>query len=145
MDGSGGDGGRDTFWRSPAGLVIFEVKSYTRRLTSSAKRQIRASLVTAAQHRPVRWCVIMPLDASPAEEAWFEQRRREHPDIELEWRGRDWLDEQFAAHEDLRRTVEGSDYALLQRARELGQEQAVLARGVPDLLDRYQVLSTRAL
>lgn len=145
VDGSGGDDGRDTFWHSPDGLVIFEAKSYTARLTNSAKRKIKASLANAAKHRPVRWCLIMPRDHSPGEEVWFEGLRQEYPDIVLEWRGRDWLDEQFAAHEDLRRMVEGSDYSLLQRARELGQEQAVLARGVPDLLDRYQVLSTRAL
>lgn len=145
VDGSGGDEGRDTSWCSPEGLVIFEVKSYTSRLTNSAKRKIKASLVNAVKHQPVRWCLIVPLDPSPAEEAWFGNLRQEYPGVELEWRGRDWLDEQFAAHEELRRMVEGSDYALLQRAREMGQEQAVLTRGVPDVLDRYRVLSARAL
>lgn len=108
IDGAGGDRGRDVIWHSPDGLVIFEIKSYTRRLTNSAKRKIATSLRNAAAHRPVRWCLIVPLNPSPAELTWFDELRRRYPDCALEWRGRDWLDAQFAEHEDLRRLVEGS-------------------------------------
>jgi hypothetical protein len=145
IDGTGGDDGRDLIWRSPEGLVIFEIKSYTGRLSNSAKPKIATSLRKAAAHRPVRWCLILPLNQSPAELTWFDELRGRYPECELEWRGRDWLDSQFAKHEDLRRFVEGSDYALLERAREMEKEQAVLSGGIPDLLDRYRILNDRAL
>lgn len=140
IDGAGGDDGRDIRWDGPDGLVIFEVKSYPDRLTNAQKRKIKGSLTNAAAHSPVRWVLVMPLDPSPAEESWFDGLRREHPEITLEWRGRDWLDGQFAQHADLRRYVEGSDYELLERARELGFEQAALANGATDLVARVDAL-----
>lgn len=143
IDGTGGDDGQDIRWEAPEGLVIFEVKSHTDRLTAARKRNIKKSLMKAERHTPIRWCLIIPLDPSPAETAWFEGLRAEVPAVGLEWRGRDWLDEQFAAHEDLRRLVEGSDYELLARAEEFGHEQAVLAGGLSDVLSRHQVLASR--
>ncbi len=144
IDGSGGDGGRDIRWDAPDGLVIFEVKSYAARLTTKQKSDIRASLRKAERHDPVHWTLILPLDPSPAEERWFDGLRNEFAAISLQWYGRDWLDYQFASHESLRRYVEGTDYALLQRAAELGQEQAVLSRGVDDLVARLRALHARA-
>jgi hypothetical protein len=144
IDGSGGDDGQDTAWRSPDGLVIFEVKSHTARLTSSQKRNILRSLTRAVTHQPVRWCLILPLNPSPAEQSWFERLGERFAPVTLEWRGRDWLDEQFARHDDLRRAVEGTDYALLQRARELGLEQAAIG-SLDDLLNRQRALSARGL
>lgn len=144
IDGSGGDDGRDIRWDASEGLVIFEVKSYAVRLTSKQKSDIRASLTKAARHVPVRWALILPLDPSPAEEQWFDRLRNEFADIRLQWYGRDWLDYQFAHDEALRRYVEGTDYALLQRAAELGQEQAALGRGVNDLVARLCALHARA-
>lgn len=144
IDGSGGDDGRDIRWDSPDGLVLFEVKSYAARLSSKQKSDIRASLRKAARHFPTRWTLILPLDPSPAEERWFDGLRNEFTAISLQWYGRDWLDYQFANHESLRRYVEGTDYALLQRAAELSQEQAVLSRGVDDLIARLRALHVRA-
>lgn len=43
MDGAGGDGGQDVHWDSPFGLVIFEIKSFSDRLTSGRRGQIRDS------------------------------------------------------------------------------------------------------
>lgn len=143
IDGSGGDDGRDIRWDSPDGLVIFEVKSYTDRLTTSQKRGIKNSLKKAAKHNPVRWVLVMPLEPSPSEERWFDGLRAEYPSIELEWRGRDWLDKEFAKREDLIRYVEGPLYVLAQRAKELGHEQAVMANGIHDAIERLGVFSTR--
>jgi hypothetical protein len=140
IDGSGGDGGRDIRWDSPDGLVIFEVKSYTARLTTGQKRKIEASLANAVTHCPVTWVLVMPLDPSPTEESWFDGLREKFSEITLEWRGRDWLDGKFAAHADLRRYVEGTDYELLIRARELRDEQAALANGSVDLAARINAL-----
>jgi hypothetical protein len=144
IDGSGGDVGQDIVWHSPDGLVIFEVKSHTARLTGQQKRQILASLSRALTHKPTRWCLIIPLNPSPAEQAWFDRQRERFGPVTLEWRGRDWLDEQFARHDDLRRAVEGTDYALLQRAKELNLEQAAIG-SLDDLVRRHQLLSSRGL
>ncbi len=142
IDGAGGDDGRDIRWDTPEGLVIFfEVKSYTARLTKSAKGKIQGSLTRAATHGPVRWVLVIPLDPTPAEESWFDDLRAKFPEMALEWRGRDWLDGHFAEHADLRRYIEGSDYDLLQRARELDYEQAALANGVTDLVARVNAWS----
>ncbi|WP_436528234.1 hypothetical protein [Actinoplanes sp. HUAS TT8] len=91
IDGSGGDGGRDIAWNSPDGLVVFEVKSYTSRLGSTQRRNIRDSLTTASQHDPAQWILILPLDPTPAEEAWFNGLRKDFSPTDLQWRGRDWL------------------------------------------------------
>ncbi len=141
IDGAGGDGGRDIRWDSAEGLVIFEAKSYPTRLLKSAKRKIEGSLTEAAAHGPVRWVLVIPLDPTPAEESWFDDLRAKFPGIALEWRGRDWLDGHFAEHADLRRYVEGSDYDLLQRARELDHERAALANGATDLVARVNAWS----
>lgn len=143
IDGSGGDDGRDIRWDSPGGLVIFEVKSYVERLGTSQKRGIKHSLKKAAKHQPIRWILVMPLEPTPSEEKWFDGLRTEFPDIELEWRGRDWLDSQFAKREDLIRYVEGPLYVLGQRASELGHEQAVMANGIQDAISRLDVFSKR--
>lgn len=84
IDGAGGDGGRDVRWDSPEGLVIFEVKSYSARLTNNQKRKIKASLRNAAAHNPVQWVLVVPLDPSPAEESWFDGLRKEFAPIALE-------------------------------------------------------------
>jgi hypothetical protein len=132
MDGAGGDGGRDVIWRSREGLVIFEIKSYAERLKAAQITKIKKSLTNAVKHRPVRWVLIVPLNHSPAEDAWFDELRRKYPAIELEWWGIDWLDGQFAERPYLRRYVEDDGYTLLQLAQEFDREQAVLAGGLSD-------------
>ncbi|MFG3555077.1 hypothetical protein ACGGAQ_11850 [Micromonospora sp. NPDC047557] len=144
MDGSGGDGGRDSTLRTQDGLVIFEIKSYSERLTKGQQRKIEASLRAAAAHEPNRWVLILPLNHSPKEEKWFEELKRKFPAIQLEWWGVDWLDGHFASREDLRRMVEGGEYRLLELAREFDKEKAVLASGLPDLAGRFGILTQRS-
>jgi hypothetical protein len=143
IDGSGGDDGRDIRWDSPDGLVIFEVKSYTDRLVTSQKRGIKNSLKKAVKHNPVRWVLILPLEPTPKEEKWFDSLRAEFPEVELQWRGRDWLDNEFSKREHLIRYVEGPLYVLGERARELGHEQAVMANGIQDAIHRLGVFSSQ--
>ncbi|MEV0149992.1 MULTISPECIES: hypothetical protein [unclassified Nonomuraea] len=143
MDGSGGDGGVDSLLQTEHGSVIFEVKSFTTRLTPSRKRQIEKSLATAARHKPIAWRLILPLEHTPPEKAWFDGLQAQYPTILLAWQGIDWLDEQFAKHDDLRRYVEGGDYGLLARSQEMHLEQAALAR-IPDLDARLVTLHGRA-
>lgn len=144
MDGSGGDGGVDVWLQTDAGPVIFEVKSFAWRLTPPQRRQIEKSLATASQHNPVAWHLVLPLEHSPAEKKWFDQLRLEYPTILLSWRGTDWLDEQFALHDDLRIYMEGPERGLLALSAEMHLEQAAFTRGVPDLAERLSTLHARA-
>ncbi|MDA2811840.1 hypothetical protein O4J56_14450 [Nocardiopsis sp. RSe5-2] len=143
VDGSGGDDGKDIFLDTPEGLTIFEIKSFSKRLTSQQKSQIKKSLKNASTHHPKCWILIQPLDPSPKEIVWFNNLRKLHKDIILEWRGRDWLDGQFSLHEDIRRYVEGSDYDLLTRASELNHEVSALSNGISDAEKRLKGLSKR--
>ncbi|WP_027342061.1 hypothetical protein [Hamadaea tsunoensis] len=141
IDGSGGDGGRDCVWDSPDGLVIFEIKSFTARLSTKQKRNIEKSLLKALQHDPIRWELVIPLDPCPTEETWFTGLKKAHPGIKLVWNGRDWFDSQMAMHPDLREYLEGVDSRLLARARTMKLEKEVLAGGLPDLGGRLADLT----
>ncbi|SDO34536.1 hypothetical protein SAMN05660199_01763 [Klenkia soli] len=140
IDGSGGDGSQDLRHDGPDGLTIYEVKSFTRRLTTSQRRQVARSLTGAVgKHAPARWVLVIPLDPTPAELTWFDKLRVQHPQVVLEWFGRDWLDGQIAGREDLISYVEGAQYKVLRRAAQHAQERAALATG-EDYLQRVQEL-----
>src|SRR4029079_17101322 len=112
----------------PGGLTIFEVKSFTSLLTTSQKRQALKSLKTARTNNSglKAWIMVLPKLQTPGEQRWFTKVLTAAADgVDLEWRGKDWLDEQFAAHQDLRRFLEGDDFLLLERAREMNMEAAV--------------------
>ena len=151
-DGSGGDGGRDAELATSDGRTVFEIKSFTR-VASSQRRQIIRSLQRAVESVPdmTRWVLVIPLNQTPrrpgsrsSEEAWFKDTLPAHaPGVELEWRGRDWLDMQIAKHPQFQRYIEGPDAQLLERAKQFGQEQAVLADGSRDLHKRLHGLSDR--
>lgn len=143
MDGRGGDGGVDSWMQTDLGPVIFEIKSFTTRLTPSQKGQIEKSLAKAAEREPIAWRLILPLEHTPKEKKWFDKLQAQYPKILLTWHGVDWLDEQLASHDDLRRYIEGTDYGLLARSKEMHLEQAALAR-LPDLADRVTTLHGRA-
>ncbi|MEU7835049.1 MULTISPECIES: hypothetical protein [unclassified Nonomuraea] len=64
----------------------------------SPRRQIEKSLATAAQHKPIAWRLILPLEHTPPEKAWFDELQAQYPKILLAWQGIDWLDEQLARH-----------------------------------------------
>jgi hypothetical protein len=140
IDGSGGDLAQDLRHDGPDGLTIFEVKSFTKRLTNGQKRQITESCVRAVGlHAPHRWVLVIPLNPSPAEIAWFNKLRSRVPQVELEWFGLDWLDGQIAGREGLLSYIEGADSALLRRARQFEMERAALTTGA-DLTRRVDNL-----
>jgi hypothetical protein len=130
VDGSGGDRAQDLRLDDSEGLTIFEVKSFTKRLTSSQRRQITSSLQRAVDlHTPYRWVLVIPLNPSPAELAWFDDLRPRFPDVKLEWYGLDWLDAKIAGREDVLSYIEGAGYTLLRRARQHGLEREALTSG----------------
>ncbi|WP_027346379.1 hypothetical protein [Hamadaea tsunoensis] len=143
VDGSGGDGGRDVQVTLASGLEIFELKSFTGRVDGGRRTQVRNSLRRAAQHLPAGWQLVVPIDPTPAEEAWFARLTQSYT-FPCEWLGKTWLDDKMAAHQDIPRYfLEGSKDEVVELLRELNREQAGLASGVPDLTDRLRVLRDR--
>ncbi len=145
VDGSGGDGGRDLFEDTEDGeLVVYEAKSFTGRMTPVRRRQVERSLVSAARHQPDHWDLLVPIDHNPAELLWFEGLREQFPFVR-HWRGRSWLDEQFAAHPDLvRYALQKSGDYILERIAEARAERDMLLGGLPDYLQRADALHARA-
>lgn len=139
IDGAGGDGGRDAVLVTSDGTTVFEVKSFSKRLTASQRRNIRSSLVTALGSTPAlrRWVLIVPLNPSPAELEWFTGKLREGlADIAMDWPGVDWLDLEAAQCSAFRRYLEGPESELLELASRFQMEQAALAGGGADLFRR---------
>lgn len=145
IEGAGGDDAQDLRLRVDGTLTIFEVKSFSRALIPSQRRQVKKSLLKAVRlHSPQRWILILPHDKTPAETIWWTELQSAAPGVHLEWWGRDWLDGQFADKQELIAAVEGTDYQLLARAAQFGQETAVLAKGGTDLAERGRALMERA-
>ncbi|MFB6643759.1 hypothetical protein ACFCYF_41755 [Streptomyces chartreusis] len=146
VDGSGGDGGRDLFeyTEGDGELVVYEAKSFTGRMTPGRRRQVVRSLVSAARHQPDHWDLLVPIDANPGEQQWFEGLRVQFPFVRA-WLGRSWLDEKFAAHPDLvRYALDRSGDYVLERIVEARAEREALLGGLPDYLDRAGALHARA-
>ena len=145
IDGKGGDGGLDVqIVHEPGGLLVhaFELKSFTGRMTQSRRRQVARSLRRAEAHDPARWTLVVPIDPTLGELAWF-CRLGERFDFPLEWRGKTWLDEQMAAFQDIRRYyLEGTSDEVVRLLRELREEQASIT-DVPDVLGRLRSLHAR--
>jgi hypothetical protein len=143
IDGSGGDGGRDVQLPLPSGLEIFELKSFTGRMTSARRRQVQKSLKKAARHSPRAWHLVVPINHTPTELEWFENAIRDYS-FPCDWRDRDWLDGNIANHPELPRYyIEGSSDEIVAVLRELNQEQAYLAAGLPDAVERITALTAR--
>lgn len=146
MDGSGGDGGKDAYRWSAEGRIVFEIKSFTGRVTQSQRRQIRRSLETAARNHPeiAQWILVVRINPTPAEDTWFHQKLApDFPTIKLEWWGQDWLDAQVAGDRALQQALEGREAGLLGAAAQYRMEKEILAGGAADLAERAGGLRER--
>lgn len=146
MDGAGGDGGKDAYLWSPSGMAVFEMKFFLGRVHSSRRRQVEKSLRTAvANHQDLsRWVLVIPVNHSRAEEAWFTGKLSDMaPGVKLEWWGQDWLDGELTEHPAYQQAMEGPDKWVLGAAKEYKQEQEVLANGAKDLVRRLDRLRGR--
>jgi CRP-like cAMP-binding protein len=145
LDGRGGDGGRDIQLRHDGRLDLFELKSFTGRLSKQhgRRRQVEDSLKTATRHNPDSWTLVVPIDHTKDELAWFDGLRSKFP-FPLIWRGRTWLDQQLANHPAIvRYYLEDGNGEAIRILRELREEQADLASGIPDAMERLRVLRRR--
>ncbi|MET9225686.1 hypothetical protein [Lentzea sp. NPDC003310] len=143
IDGRGGDSGIDVRWDSPAGLVVFECKKYTK-ITNAQRRHIRRSLDQAAQHNPIRWVLVAPTDPTPALHSWFFTQLAAEVPFSLDWFHRSWLDERIAAHPDIRRyALDGPGTEVYNAIKEARAESDCLVR-IPDFVTRASALQARA-
>jgi hypothetical protein len=143
VDGSGGDGGRDVLLPLPSGPEIFELKGFTGRMTNSRRSQVRRSLNRASANSPTAWHLVVPIDPTPGEITWFTELTEGYS-FPCEWDGKNWLDGHMANHPELARYyIEGSSDEIVAALRELNQEQAYLAGGLPDAVRRISALTTR--
>lgn len=124
IDGSGGDGGRDVLVPTDDGLLIFELKSFTGRISSGGRKaQITRSLARAAEHSPVAWRLIVPIDPTPSELAWFERVTAPYP-FECIWHGRTWLDSELARRPGIvRYFLEDYEVEVLRLLKDLKDEE----------------------
>lgn len=144
VDGTGGDGGRDLFEYTDDGeLIVYEAKSFTGRMTAVRRRQVERSLVSAARHQPDHWDLLVPIDATPAEQQWFDRLRVKFPFVRR-WRGRSWLDEKVAAHPDLvRYALQEAESYVLECIADARAERDTLAGGISDYVERARALHAR--
>lgn len=143
IDGSGGDSGKDVQLPLPSGLEIFELKSFTGRMNPVRRRQVERSLKKAAEHSPTAWHLVVPINHTSSELEWFEAITKDYP-FPCDWLDKDWLDGQMADHPELSRYyIEGSSDEIVAALLELKKEQAYLAGGLPDAVERISVLATR--
>jgi len=103
IDGSGGDGGRDFQAPTDDGLMFYEAKSFTGRLTAknpNRRSQVERSLRSAAKNNPIAWHMVVPIDPNPSELRWFNGLKSRFPFIG-QWHGKTWLETELVRHPDL--------------------------------------------
>ncbi len=76
-------------------MVVYELKSFTGRLGRTQRKQVERSLARAGQLEPIRWSLVVPIDHTPGELAWFKSLTEAYG-FPCEWLGRTWLDSQLA-------------------------------------------------
>ncbi|GAB7192152.1 hypothetical protein NUM3379_28610 [Kineococcus sp. NUM-3379] len=129
IDGAGGDEGRDMQYVAEGIREIYEVKSFTGRMSPRSPNrrvQVERSLKKAAELNPTSWTLIVPIDPNPVEDRWFDGLRRQYP-FPLEWWGLGWLNDMAATHSDARKYFfEDANAEVVRLLRELKGEDAVV-------------------
>lgn len=147
MDGAGGDDGVDVLVPVDGGIHVFEIKSYTSRLTDSQKRAIAKSLRTAAGHPEMRaWTLVVPLDHSPAELRWMNETLAKLADVPVDWIGRARLEVELGRHPDLVRSFAPGavEHRAFEMLNEYDRTEAIPARTVGELVDKAFRLGEQA-
>jgi predicted nucleotidyltransferase len=142
IDGAGGDGGMDVRLDAPNGLHIWELKSFVGRVDSSRRRQIEKSLDRALRSNPAKWHLVVPIDPTQSELAWFRELT-DKAGIPLEWLGLNWLGKQMADHPEIPRYfLENGETEAIRLLKELQLEQAALT-SAPGAMQRLHTLAAR--
>ena len=142
IDGAGGDGGRDAEFPREAGPEIYQLKSFTGRMTASRRRQVERSLKKAAARNPVEWHLVVPIDPTPGEEDWFEHLRGT-VHFPISWKGRTWLNTRMAERPFIPRYfLEGESERVIEILTQMQQEKAAIA-DIQTGVDRIRALADR--
>ena len=141
IDGAGGDGGRDLLIREDGGDTVYELKSFTGRLTKGRRRQVEQSLKRAAQSQPDEWILVVPIDPTPGELEWFDQLKPDYS-FPLTFRGRTWLDTQMAERPWVARYFSSAHEEAFCLLKELREEEATI-QTAEDAVGRARKLHER--
>lgn len=140
INGAGGDGGCDAWIEDIRQSVEF--KSFTT-LGRAQRAQVERSLRRAAERNPESWILVAPVHPTPGDLEWFASLQGRHP-FEMVFHDVRWLETRLAEHPAIARYVLTTPHReLIDLMRELGQEQAGLLGGAPDLMARLEVLRSR--
>ena len=124
VDGSGGDGGQDCYFSDDDGTDSYELKSFTGRMTQSRRRQVKRSLARAMERAPRSWTLVVPIDPTPPEQAWFDSLQA-GVSARLDWKGRTWLDEKLARYPDIIRYFSGAAEEVVRLLGKIAREDAL--------------------
>jgi hypothetical protein len=142
VDGAGGDGGRDLYFDTPSGRYVFQLKSFTGRMSAVRRRQVSRSLESSARFQLAEWALVVPMDPTPGELKWFEslQERFQFP---LIWHGITWLNSEVSSRPEIvSYFLEGYRDEVIALLKELKQEEAAL-QTVSDAVTRLRVIHSR--
>jgi len=131
IDGSGGDNGLDVIYDDGDIRDIYQLKSYTGRMSEKNRwAKIKADLEKAKAHKPKRWFLVVPMNPTPGEKEWFKKLTRRF-DFKSRWRGLNWLDARMVDHPELVRYAQGDTnaevVALLQQFAEEATIESVVS------------------
>jgi hypothetical protein len=124
VDGSGGDGGRDCYFSGEDGTDVYELKSFTGRMTPGRRKQVKRSLARAMRTRPRTWTLVVPIDPTPDEQRWFDSLGT-GLSTPLEWFGKTWLEEQLARFPDITRYFSGAADEVVRILTKISDENAL--------------------
>ncbi|RSM80480.1 hypothetical protein DL991_10145 [Amycolatopsis sp. WAC 01375] len=143
INGAGGDGGCDAWFEDIRRAVEF--KSWTK-LGNSQRAQASRSLKRASENDIASWVLVAPVHPTPKDWEWFDDLKARYRDsIDLQFLEVRWLEAKLAKYPGIARFILSTPHQeVVDLLRELHQEQAAMTGGVPDLLKRLTVLSTRA-
>jgi len=142
VDGAGGDGGRDFYFDRPDGRSVFQLKSFTGRMTRVRRRQVERSLHRLSRLVPTEWALVVPIDPTPNELEWFESLCKRAP-FPLVWHGITWLDSEISSRPEIvRYFLEGCKDEVIALLIEMNKEQAAL-QSVGEAVKRLHVIHER--
>lgn len=141
VDGSGGDGGLDCYFGGENGTDVYELKSFLGRMNNARRQQVVRSLQRALKKTPRTWSLVVPIDATPKEQEWFDSLASETT-TKLTWLDKTWLEDQLAAHPDIGRYFAGAADEVVQILKDIAHEDA-LPSDAAGVAMRMTVLVTR--
>jgi hypothetical protein len=141
VDGSGGDGGRDCYFSDEDGTDAYELKSFTGRMTKVRRPQVARSLQRALKKSPRTWSLVVPINATPKEQEWFDSLGS-NTATKLTWLDKTWLEQQLALHPDIGRYFAGASDEVVEILQNIAREDA-LPSDAPGLATRMIGMVTR--